>query len=101
MFDPVPVTPTSIEAAKAAALQELRETAVALAAARGHQLGRWHRVEQAEDVEVAYCQQCFRPAAIEILRDPHLAGPALSEACQRRRPDAFLADTHPGDLGGL
>lgn len=78
---------------------ELHEVAAVIAAQQGHELGRW-RETNAEDVEVAYCRHCWRAAVVDVLRDPHLAGPALSERCAPRRPDAFLSNQHEADLRG-
>ena len=50
-----------------------------LAQQRGHLLGTWREVGDEE--EVAYCRNCWRGATIDVLRDPHMAGPALSEGC--------------------
>lgn len=94
--DDPPVTPASIAAAQRSALAELREAAQSIAASRGHALGKWRETNEI-DVEVAFCSRCWRSAAIDVLRDPHLAGPALSDRCapqRSRRPDAFLAHQH-------
>jgi hypothetical protein len=94
-----PVTEASIEAAKTSALRELRAGAVDLATARGHYLGRlWHELDDA--CEVAYCKTCWRAAVVDVLREPRLAGPALSEPCAPRRPDAFLANQHESRTRG-
>jgi hypothetical protein len=88
--DAPPVTLASIASAKAAALRELRDVAAVLAVAKGHVLGTWHELE--DDTQVAYCRGCWRQAVIDVLRDPHYAGPAISERCGR--PDALLANQH-------
>lgn len=94
-LDP-PVTEASIAAAKADAMSELREAAQIIARQQGHVLGRW-RESNDSDVEAAFCRNCWRSAVIDGLRDPRLAGPALSEKCSGKRPDAFLANQHDGD----
>lgn len=93
-----PVTAASIQAAQDAALRELRAAAVTIAKERGHWPGSWHELDDA--CEVAYCRSCWRAAVVDVLRDPHLAGPALSEPCAPRRPDAFLANQHESRTRG-
>jgi hypothetical protein len=85
-----PVTPASIAAAKTSALAELRGVAAVLTGAKGHVLGTWHELE--DDTQVAYCRGCWRGVVIDVLRDPHYAGQAISEGCSR--PDAFLTNQH-------
>lgn len=96
-IDP-PVTPASVRAAIDAALHELRDAAGTLAAKYGHQLGGWHASGGAND-EVAYCRHCRRAVVIDVVRDPHLAGQAITQRCPNR-PDAFLANQHESDVIG-
>jgi hypothetical protein len=92
--DDLPCTLATIQAAQDAALRELRDVADTIARQHGHDLGRWRDHEHGG--EVAFCQSCWRSTSIDIVREPHLAGPALSDRCPPRivRPDAFLASQH-------
>lgn len=93
MLESSPCTAESIEAARRAAVLELRDAAGVIATEKGHQLGTWRSAGYTE-IETAHCAKCWRVAVIEVDRDPHLAGPALSERCAPRRPDAFLANQY-------
>lgn len=93
-----PVTAASVRAAKDDALRQLRESARVIAARHGHVLGTWR--ESLDEGEVAYCRGCWRAAAIDVVREPHLAGQALREPCGpiQTRPDAFLANQHESEI---
>lgn len=93
--DVMPVTAESVERARVAMRDELREAASASAFSKGHVLGTWYELTD-DGVEVAYCRPCRRRVVIDITRDPHLSGDALREACQR--PDAFLANQHESEV---
>jgi hypothetical protein len=69
----------------------LKRLAVHSASTLGHALGIWH--DGTWEEEVAYCQSCGRKVIIDLLRDPHMAGSATSEACPRAVLDPFLANT--------
>lgn len=79
-----PVTAASIEAAKAGALDELRKAAEGMADQKGHVLGMWHDLND-DGSQRAYCRRCWRSAFVDVERDPHIDGPAISEACGSTR----------------
>jgi hypothetical protein len=85
--------------AESVAIANLRHEAERAAEHRGHSLGRWRHWAGHDGHEAAYCRRCWKKADIDILREPHVAGQAISEACPPR-PDAFLAKQHPADLWG-
>jgi hypothetical protein len=92
-----PVTAASIAAAKQAALHELRDVALVGASVNGHVLGMWHELDDA--TEVAYCRGCWRAAVVDVLRDPHFAGPALSERCTADLSPADRMQQHLREFG--
>lgn len=94
-----PPTPASIAAAKLDARAQLRLIAAHAAEQLGHGLGLWRDWEA--ETEIAYCVRCRRSAVIDPVRDPHLAGAALSERCRSLTgvPALEDVDRHDAQLG--